>query len=226
MPTQAETSHRNGANSHGPISPEGKARSSQNSLTHGLTSTAVVLPHESEHEFNGLLLSMQQEFRPIGALQHDLVHEMAAARWRLRRVQDLESAVFQKAIRRQQEQLGPKADPAEVQMLAYAAVADSDALRSVTRYASQIRRAYEKAWKELKHLQTRHAAADQVTAQPAEQQNEPNSRPAPRSYLEIYNATLPVERSRATNLLARDTRVRRSEPNATSGRMFCAPEDM
>ena len=187
MPTKAETARANGARSIGPVTAEGKARSSQNSVKHGLSGAAVVLPHESQQDFEELHTSLLQEFRPTGPLQRDLVYEMAAARWRLRRIQEMESAIYLKAIRAQQEKLGPKADPAEVRMLAYAAVADSNALRMVIRYATQIRRAYEKAWTELAKLQ-RQAAAQ-------EQQNEP-SRPVriaetPRSYIEIYNATLP-----------------------------------
>jgi hypothetical protein len=121
---------------------------------------------------------------------------MAAARWRLRRIQEMESAVYQKAIRAQQDKLGPKADPAEVRMLAYATVADSNALRMVVRYAGQIRRAYERAWSELVKLQRQTAEAEQQS----EQQNEPSgTKPhteTQRSYIQIYNAALPMRDSR------------------------------
>jgi hypothetical protein len=202
MPNLAEISRTNGAKSQGPVTAEGKARSSQNSRTHGLTSAAVVLPHESQEDYDLLELAIVQEFRPVGPLQQDLVQEMAAARWRLRRVQQMESAIFQKAVRTQLDKLGPRADPAEARMLAYAAVADSNSLRMVTRYAAQFRRAYEKAWKELLELQRRNAAeppsqrqTEPVPIDPV--QNEPGkqlfSPDYPHSYIGVYNATFPAK---------------------------------
>jgi hypothetical protein len=48
---------------------------------------------------------------------------MAAARWRLRRIQSMEAALFKKAIQQQQEILGPDASPEDVNDSAYAEVA-------------------------------------------------------------------------------------------------------
>src|SRR5579862_6383388 len=47
----ADNSYRlNGAKSKSPLKPEGKIRSSQNSLRHGLCSVQVVLPHELDEQ--------------------------------------------------------------------------------------------------------------------------------------------------------------------------------
>ncbi|MCC6368986.1 MAG: hypothetical protein IT165_36145, partial [Bryobacterales bacterium] len=46
----------NGAKSQGPITPEGKARSSQNARTHGLTASRIVfLTPEEQQEYDTLL---------------------------------------------------------------------------------------------------------------------------------------------------------------------------
>jgi hypothetical protein len=153
MSSKAETARINGARSNGPVTAEGKAASAQNSLKHGLTSSRVVLPHESQDDYDKLAVSFTNRFKPADELETELVQEMAAARWRLRRIETMESALFKKAIRQQREALGVDADESDVQDAAYAEVADSKSYRMLVRHAAQLRRAYEKAWKELQLIQ-------------------------------------------------------------------------
>jgi hypothetical protein len=93
------------------------------------------------------------------------------------------------------EVLGPDVDPTDVRMLAYAEVAGSKSLCSLTRHANQLRRAYEKAQKEIESMRK--------SDEKQKIQNEPRV-PAqpyfavpraaqPMSYLDVYNATLPSE---------------------------------
>jgi hypothetical protein len=114
MSNKAEAARINGAKSIGPVTEEGKAISSRNSLTHGLTSARVVLPHESQEEFDHLEAGIAKHYNPVGELERELVHEMAAARWRLRRIEEMEAALFQKFFREQQEALGAEADPVAI----------------------------------------------------------------------------------------------------------------
>jgi hypothetical protein len=59
---RAAASRRNGAKSRGPKTPEGKARSAQNALKHGLRAQKhVVLPGESATEFAALEAALLQE---------------------------------------------------------------------------------------------------------------------------------------------------------------------
>ena len=94
--SQAATARANGAKSNGPITAEGKARSAQNSLKHGLTSSRVVLPHESQEAYDKLEASLINRFKPADDLESELVQEMAAARWRLRRIEAMEAALFKR----------------------------------------------------------------------------------------------------------------------------------
>jgi hypothetical protein len=71
----------NGAKSHGPVTPEGKAKSALNAVTHGLTAGTVVLTTENREKYEALLASYRDEYDPQGQTENDLVDELAAAKW-------------------------------------------------------------------------------------------------------------------------------------------------
>ncbi len=88
---RAAASRINGAKSRGPRTAEGKARSAQNALKHGLSAKKhVLLPDDSRAEFKALEAALLEELRPEGALQTLLVHRLVAAAWRLARADRLE----------------------------------------------------------------------------------------------------------------------------------------
>jgi hypothetical protein len=190
MNNRLETSRINGSKSRGPITIQGKSISSQNSLKHGATSSRVVLKHESQEEFDQLKDSFIDRFNPADVLEHELVHEMSAARWRMRRIEAMESALFDKAIEDQLD--NPDNDPARAQMLAYIEVAESKSYRALQRHQSQLRRAYEKAWKELELLQVQRNNSEERPLQ-----NEPNSVSLASQIDAIMAAPLPGSSNRA-----------------------------
>jgi hypothetical protein len=92
---RAEASRRNGAKSRGPKTPEGKARSSQNALKHGLRAQKhMLLPGESAAEYQRLEAALLEELAPEGALQAVLARRVVAAAWRLERVEQIEGQLF------------------------------------------------------------------------------------------------------------------------------------
>ena len=93
---RAEASRKNGAKSRGPRTPEGKARSAQNALKHGLRAQKyVVLPQEDAAAFEALETAILAELAPTGALQTLLARRVAVAAWRLERADRLEAEVLE-----------------------------------------------------------------------------------------------------------------------------------
>jgi hypothetical protein len=93
---RAAVSRQNGAKSRGPKTPEGRARSAQNALRHGMRAQKhLVLPDEDAAEFAELEASMIAELAPVGALQTVLARRVAVAAWRLARADRLETELFE-----------------------------------------------------------------------------------------------------------------------------------
>ena len=108
-----ETARTNGAKSHGPITPEGKARSAANSRRHGLAAAAIVLPGESPEHFQLLLADYMDQFHPQTGVEADLVEVMAVSRWRLRRLLAMEARLFDLELARHQKEMDKKFDGME-----------------------------------------------------------------------------------------------------------------
>jgi hypothetical protein len=79
---RADASRANGRLSHGPTSPEGKARSRQNGCKDGLTGAGIVLPPAAAAEVERRETEFAQDLRPRTALERELVRQMALAAWR------------------------------------------------------------------------------------------------------------------------------------------------
>ena len=95
MPTRAEASRANGAKSKGPKSEETRAKSSANSLRHGLTSRHIILLScEDSDEFNRLSDEYEQLYTPASVVEVELVKSMIAARWRIGRLWTIEATLL------------------------------------------------------------------------------------------------------------------------------------
>ena len=88
-----ESNAANAQHSTGPRTPEGKARSSQNARTHGLSARDLVIVDQDLDEFHDLQASLLDDLQPQGALEHDLFDQLLHASWNLRRVRRLEALI-------------------------------------------------------------------------------------------------------------------------------------
>ena len=90
---QIEASRVNGAKSQGPITPEGKQRSSQNAVKHGLSARTVVLCNEDHALFEQLEQDYIDSLQPCTVLELHLVQHIAVAEWRVRRAWSIETGI-------------------------------------------------------------------------------------------------------------------------------------
>ena len=86
-----EANRANAQFSTGPRTEEGKAISSRNALTHGLTSKTTLLPGEDPAEFEALSKGMLRDLAPFNTVESALAAELISLQWRLLRVASLEA---------------------------------------------------------------------------------------------------------------------------------------
>ncbi len=179
---KSETARINGAKSHGPHTPEGRAKSSLNSRKHGLAAKYALLPGEPTDEFQLLFDDYTAQFQPHTGVETELVEVMVIARCRLRRLLAIETNLFEVEISRREKQIDREfADLDDDSRLAWVfqKLADNGtSIAMLIRYEGVINRSYEKALKQLLLLQSRRP-----TPPPAPEntkiQNEPNPDPRP-----------------------------------------------
>jgi hypothetical protein len=133
-------SRANAARSTGPVTPEGKARSSANAIRHGLLARCVVLENESGPCFDDLLTQHIERFAPADGVEFAMIEEMAAANWRMRRAWAIENRLMEKATRKQ-----PPGDELSRMAAAFSELAASPELSLLHRYEARLHRIYQRA---------------------------------------------------------------------------------
>jgi hypothetical protein len=91
---QADANRRNALKSTGPKTPEGKAVTRLNAVKHGLLSKDVLLPGDDESALKELGDRLRNELQPSGELEDQLVEQVIAGFWRLRRLRRVETGIF------------------------------------------------------------------------------------------------------------------------------------
>lgn len=173
---QIDANRRNAQLSTGPVTAEGKTTVSQNAISHALHSTRIVInsPYykEDADQYDALLSSLVRELRPESAMQHHLVHKIANAMWRYRRVIRAETGQIERQfeyleyIELQRSADSPDLDSDEGRRT-YATGLDQrrgsfidshnlppdEASRKILRYELRLDRQITTAYQMLRHLQ-------------------------------------------------------------------------
>jgi len=166
-------SRANGALSHGPVTPEGKARSAMNATHHGLLARAAVLDTENHETFQALVDAFIRYFQPDGEVEHALVEEMAVNTWRTRRCWAMETRAVS-------DLAGNSAAPAGVAGLgaAYCELAAGPGLPLILRYEGRINQNYHRALRNLLALREKREIPNEPNPV-SEHADEPPPEPEP-----------------------------------------------
>src|SRR5262245_20239804 len=160
MTTQlkSDTARVNGAKSQGPKTAEGRAISSRNATKHGLSSrNLVILECENDEDFEALRQSQMEIHQPATAAERDLVDQMVVARWRILRLQRIESEILDTEMRRRKK-LGNLYRETRGLAAVYVSEADrSRAMALASRSESRLNRVYQSCYKILRELQAARA---------------------------------------------------------------------
>src|SRR3954451_16157885 len=132
-PSRAEAARTNGARSRGPVTADGKARSSRNALAHGLRArslTPVPALGESQPVLDAYLAAYRREFSAPGPYARDLAEAIACANLRAARAERLEAQFLPELIANGESLAGPDARAALALILRYRREAELSAKRA------------------------------------------------------------------------------------------------
>jgi hypothetical protein len=90
---QLNANRANAQKSHGPVTPEGKAKSSLNAVKTGLTGQTVLLPTDDAIAYQAHLDRHFKQESPATDQEHTLVQMIADAEWRILRIPGLEASI-------------------------------------------------------------------------------------------------------------------------------------
>src|SRR3974390_719445 len=91
---QIEANRRNARLSTGPVTEEGKRKSRQNALPHGLTAETVIDALEDADDYAAFELAVTADYDAQSVVERELVLRLASLLWRLRRATTIESGLF------------------------------------------------------------------------------------------------------------------------------------
>jgi hypothetical protein len=188
-PLQIAASRANGGRSRGPVTAAGKLASARNAVKHGLLSEHVLLRGEKLDTFLNLTADLYDEFQPSTAFERSLVDSMATARWRQRRIWNIEREAMDARLAAEHDKnRAAQLRPAVLTALAFGGLAnDTRTLDLVNRYETRFDRQYLRAHRRLVEVQDRRLKSSPTPAcgpqlvPPRETSQQPETEPVTRS---------------------------------------------
>ena len=94
-PFRIQANRRNALRSTGPKTEEGKQRSRENALRHGLTAETIVASLEDAEDYKAFEAVIVSDYCAETAVARELVLRLASVLWRLRRATAIETQLFE-----------------------------------------------------------------------------------------------------------------------------------
>ena len=178
-----EANRANAQKSTGPRTEEGKAKSSANATTHGLSRVKMnplapgcFLSMEDESRFQGVLDEYVATYNPQHRDELDLLTEAVFAKWRQQRLWLAETAQIELAIAQNESDLQKLPHTDAPAHLALGIAKSEQTLKLYLRYDAQLHHHYRQCLKDLRDLQDdRQANPLPSTFPPAASPNEANA---------------------------------------------------
>ncbi|MFN7922238.1 MAG: hypothetical protein U0Q16_19195 [Bryobacteraceae bacterium] len=159
---------------------------------------SVVLSTEDPAAWRQLLLAYMDRFQPADVVESQLVEQMSAAQWRIRRCWSIESSTFDLELTRSEAKVRQTFETIDAPgrtALAHQHLTDnSPALAQIQRQEARLTREYHRALAELRRLQSERPShptdplpVDSAPAEKASLPNEPTEacpEPAPEPNLQ------------------------------------------
>ena len=178
---QLAASRANGAKSHGPVTPEGKAISARNSRRHGILAQTTVIDSEDPGQLQLLCRELYETWEPADEHERNLVDTMVLSIWRRTRILGMEAAGISLQMREQAASriITPGTVPPNGHTTGYLAVTslaeENRAFELLHRYETRYARAYERAARSLiAYRKYRQTESDQT---PETEETAPGSAP-------------------------------------------------
>jgi hypothetical protein len=168
-----------------------------NAVKHGLTARIVVLQNESEDQYQADLRDYLDHFRPQGKPETDLVHQLAAAHWRLTRYAGVESGLLERKMDDQASWIENHYEeiPENYRLaIAFDALSGvNGSLGLLNRYQARLHREYQRLLKTLIELQgVRQAREVKLRNEPKLASNQPvTPREITDAWTKLPNGTPP-----------------------------------
>ena len=193
---KAAANRENSKLSTGPTTPAGKAKSSKNSLKHGLFAKSVLLPSEDPVAYERCREALWSDLAPANALEALWANEIIETSWRLRRLGLIEVEVY---TRRSVSFTGDDCG------VGFAFVNDSQGLCTFTRlsqYEGTLTRRLHRAMEEFRALREKglaesplRSSAVETTGEPAPFSCNPENQPEPQTVAASETISLDEEQS-------------------------------
>ena len=155
----------NAQKSSGPVTPEGKAKSSLNAVKCNLTGNTILFTSESEAaRYAALVASYEKTYQPVGPEESALTQSITDIRWRLNRIPGLEQAVItlgsQKLIAENLSLAEPESESA---LILEVRRQHEKELRNLHLQENRLTRRREREAAELERIQTARKAKEEAT---------------------------------------------------------------